>query len=84
MGNPLRFADESHRKPILHRNVQYASMKRITCLYLCIFIPECIVCLHETTGQALRKGILGGLRNPFKSDGFDCRRTEYWRLAESQ
>lgn len=83
MGNPLRIADESYRKPILHHNVEYASMKRITCLYLCIFIPKCIVCLRETTGQVLRKGILVGLRNPVKSDGFVCRHTDYWRLSKS-
>lgn len=59
MANPLRVAEESQRQPILHHSVQYASKRRITRLYLfvflCIFIPECFVCLHGGHGTRVEK-----------------------------
>lgn len=56
MGNPLTNADESQS---LRHNVQPASKKRITCLYLHISLPLQTYCLH-TTEEVLKENT-GGL-----------------------
>lgn len=60
-GNPLRIADESGRKPILCHNVQYASKKRITCLYFARVSFQ-VHCLSAWRPQkhVLGDGILAG------------------------